>query len=264
MQIHHYAFRKDGQGDVVQTAFALVDGEIRSWTLPPRDHEVMPGVRWGSPGEILSPAYWAALARASPEATHGFVCQDGDLASEVGFCLLGGFGITAELGAAAHDRLRAAGVFKPDWRPDRDAVAVMLKEPLTVKGRPIHYRFPDQRATRISQAMAALQVRPPRTHCAFLFRDDLMALPGVGPKTASWIVRNLTGSDALAILDVHVVRAGQAMGLFRADVRLPHDYAELEGLFLEFANKLGVGAGALDALIWTQMRHLSARVLGHC
>lgn len=248
----------------MQTAFALVDGEVRSWTLPARDREVMPGVLWGSPGEILSPAYWAALARATPDATHGFVCQDGDLASEVGFCLLGGFGITAELGAAAHDRLRAAGVFEADWKPDREAVAAMLKSPLTVNRRLVHYRFPDQRATRVSQAMTALKNRPPPTQCPFTFRNDLMTLPGVGPKTASWIVRNLTGSDSLAILDVHVVRAGQAMGLFRADVRLPHDYAEMEGLFVEFAEKLGVGAAALDALIWTQMRRLSARVLGHC
>jgi thermostable 8-oxoguanine DNA glycosylase len=87
-------------------------------------------------------------------------------------------------------------------------------------------------------------------------RNDLMAFPGVGPKTASWIVRNLTGSNDVAILDVHVIRAGQTMGLFPHEIRLPHDYEVLEDLFLKFANGIGVGAASLDALIWSQMRRL--------
>ena len=83
-----------------------------------------------------------------------------------------------------------------------------------------------------------------------------MKINGVGPKTASWIVRNLTGSDEVAILDIHIIRACRLMSLFPREVRLPRDYGPLEERFLKFAEGLGVGAAVLDALIWTKMREM--------
>lgn len=75
-----------------------------------------------------------------------------------------------------------------------------------------------------------------------------------GPKTASWIVRNLRGSDEVAILDVHVIRACRAMNLFPDVVSLPRDYDGLEARFLSFADRIGVKPSLLDAVMWTEVR----------
>ena len=90
----------------------------------------------------------------------------------------------------------------------------LLTTPLEVGGRSIRYRFPDQRATRIAGSMERLRTHPPKTDCPFEMRNDLMTYPGVGPKTASWIVRNLTGSDRVAILDVHVIGPAKPWAYF--------------------------------------------------
>jgi N-glycosylase/DNA lyase len=248
----------------MQTAFAMVSGHLASWTLPAPDEEVMPGVPWGAVSDVLSPAYWTALARTSPAAAHGFVCLDGNLAAEVGFCLLGGHGVTAEVALAAYERLAGEGVFEAKPPPDAERILEALQRPLNVEGRQIRYRFPRQRSTRIAQALVQLQAQPMRSHDPRLFRADLMQIPGIGPKTASWIVRNHTGSDAVAILDIHIVRACQVMRVFGRDVRLPRDYERLEDLFLTFARRIGVDAAVLDAIMWSQMRRLPLDITRPC
>ncbi len=248
----------------MQTAFAMVDGRMASWTLPAPEEEVMPGVAWGSVSDVLSPAYWAAVARTAPEAAHGFVCLDGNLAAEVGFCLLGGHGISAEVALAAYERLADEGVFDGAPPPGEEQIFEMLRRPLTVERRQIRYRFPRQRSARIVRALTLLCDRPVRTSDPHLFRDDLMRISGIGPKTASWIVRNHTGSDAVAILDIHIVRACQLMQVFGRDIRLPRDYARLEELFLTFARRIGVDAAVLDAVMWSQMRRLPLAIARPC
>lgn len=248
----------------MQTAFAMVKGEVASWTLPAPDEEVMPGVPWGSVSDVLSPAYWTAAARSAPEAVHAFVCLDGNLAAEVGFCLLGGHGITAEIALAAYERLAQMGAFNLAQPAGAGRLLAALQRPLTVDGRQVRYRFPRQRSDRIACALTMLADRPVRTHEPRLFRADLMMIPGIGPKTASWIVRNHTGSDEVAILDIHIVRACQVMRVFGRDIRLPRDYERLEDLFLTFAQRIGVDAAVLDAVMWSQMRRLPMEVARPC
>lgn len=85
-----------------------------------------------------------------------------------------------------------------------------------------------------------------------------MKLPGIGPKTASWIVRNQTGSDEVAIIDIHVFRACVAAGIFDPNWKLPGDYWECERAFLRFAQLGQVSSAALDACIWAQMHELGS------
>ncbi|MGK7863061.1 hypothetical protein [Falsiroseomonas sp. E2-1-a4] len=68
-----------------------------------------------------------------------------------------------------------------------------------------------------------------------------MRLNGIGPTTASWIARNWLGAASVAILDIHVIRAGQLIGLFEQEVRLPRDYFGMERRFLDFAEAVGAG-----------------------
>lgn len=223
------------------------------------DDEVIPGVRFGRPEWVPAPAFWASLAAKEGEDADYYISPPGTpLAEDLAFCLLGGFGIKMELNQAAWERLHDAGVFDADPVPSRDEIEKLLSEPLNVNGRLQRYRFPRQRAERLSIALNSIREAPPQTDNPVQFRDSLMKLPGIGPKTASWIVRNWLGSDEVAILDVHVLRAGTMIGLFPKDYRLPRDYIALERRFLDFAKALKVRAAALDALMWREMRILFA------
>ncbi|MCU1273502.1 MAG: Integrase, partial [Bryobacterales bacterium] len=86
------------------------------------------------------------------------------------------------------------------------------------------------------------------------------AFPGIGLKTSSWVVRNHRASDAIAVIDVHILRAGRHIGLFPQNLNAQRHYRELEGLFLKFAVAIDVPAGQLDALMWDYMRRLSGAI----
>jgi N-glycosylase/DNA lyase len=218
--------------------------------------EVLPGVRWGLPEWVPSPAFWAAMASQTTEASHGFVSPTSTLREEVGFCLLGGYGITAEVNHAFFEVLLEAGVFAPGARVPAPRIEAMLRSPTPVDGRPRRYRFPKQKAERIEAALRYLESEPPPLDDPVAFRDSLLSIPGIGPKTASWIARNLLGTDEVAILDIHVIRAGKLMGLFGEDARLPRDYFEMERRFLDLCRIMEVKASLLDAIIWGEMRKL--------
>ena len=87
-------------------------------------------------------------------------------------------------------------------------------------------------------------------------RSWLVGLPGIGPKTASWIVRNWCDSDEVAILDIHIYRAGRLTGFFSVLDRISRNYVQMEQKFLEFAWGIGVRPSHLDAVIWRRMKEM--------
>ncbi|KQT70263.1 hypothetical protein ASG51_14550 [Methylobacterium sp. Leaf465] len=217
--------------------------------------ELLPGVRWGRPDWVLSAAFWSSMLALATERD-GFVSSDGDLAQEVGFCLLGGYGITAEVNRAVHDVLVGKGMFEAGRRPSAAEIEAQLRLPVTVGTRSVRYRFPHQRAGRLAYALSYLEDHPAPCGDDLALRRYLLAIPGIGPKTASWIVRNLLGSDNVAILDIHVIRAGLRIGLFPEPVRLPRDYEAMERRFLDFCDALGARASLVDAVMWRCMRNM--------
>jgi len=62
------------------------------------------------------------------------------------------------------------------------------------------------------------------------------------------------GSDQVAILDIHVVRAGLLMKLFSPEDDVSKDYPRMEARFVSFSQALGVPTSDLDALMWGMMR----------
>lgn len=221
------------------------------------DEEIVPGVLYGRQEWVPTPAFWAAMADLEGSQVDDYVSPKGTpLAEDVAFCLLGGYGVKMEINRAAWERLDAAGMLRADVVPRADEFEALLSEPLLVNGRLQRYRYPRQRAGRLHIALNTIRDIPPDTDDPVAFRKYMMELPGIGPKTASWIARNHLGSDEVAILDVHVLRAGKMIGLFPESCQLPRDYETLERRFLDFALALQVRASVLDAIMWREMRIL--------
>ncbi|MYF31329.1 MAG: hypothetical protein F4169_21230 [Gammaproteobacteria bacterium] len=239
----------------MQAMYAILDGVTCQLQLPSPQSQLLPGVQWGSFDELLTPAYWKGQAWQHERlGSYEELRLGRSLIEELAACLLGGYGMPAELGLAAYRRLRDRGLLGAV--PTVDALEGALSEPFATRhGVTRRYRFPRQKARYLAGCLQAIQdLAPPRSDRAL--RDLLMELPGIGPKTASWVVRNHRGSDAVAIIDVHILRAGRHIGLFPASWQPRQHYVQLESAFLKFAVALDVRASLLDAMIWDYMRRL--------
>lgn len=247
------------QIDATQEVFALSDGQLATLVLPAARKRVAgSAMRWGYAETPLTPAYWAAQSWMWQLDAPDHFRLGRSLAEELLACMLGGHGIPAEVGLAAYYRLRDAMHASAPTLADERQVFELLSEPLVVNARPVRYRFARQKAAYVSAAFGelpaideALEDRP--------LRDRLIALRGVGPKTASWVVRNLRGSDDVAILDIHILRAGRQLGIFEASHTVERHYSQLEDAYLAFARAIATPASILDSVMWMTMRSLSQR-----
>lgn len=228
--------------------------------FPCPDSEISSGVTWGSIDAFPSPAYWAfqVLARRL-EANQINYRLGQTLREEVAACLLGGHGIPAAIGLAAFRKLKSIGILDSN-NPAEDQIYAILFEPLEIEGKPIRYRFARQKARYLAAAMHTLATEPPPLKSGKELRDWLLKIPGIGYKTASWIARNWLDADDVAILDIHILRAGLIAGFFPNNLTVERDYLKLEKLFIEFSQNIGVRASELDALIWHEMQSSSATV----
>jgi N-glycosylase/DNA lyase len=238
----------------MQSIWAGYGAEARLLELPDSDEEVVRGVRWGAPDRPGTPAYWAVRCHWNAEETPSFACGASTLVEEIGFCLLGGFSVTFEANMAAFEWLRRHRIFDLQASATEGRILELLSQPLEVRGRPRRYRFPNQRARRIAAMRRRMTEAPPDASSPKGLRGHLMAFEGIGPKTASWIVRNHLGSDEVAIIDVHVLRACRRMSLFPDEISLPRDYEALEERFLDFAKAIKVRSSLLDAIMWAETR----------
>jgi thermostable 8-oxoguanine DNA glycosylase len=204
---------------------------------------------------IDTPAYWALRSLVEENPLHGFTSSTGSLVEEIGFCILGGFGITAEVNDAAFKALRAAGVFDLSATVAEEDIKRLLLRPVNVQGRLQRYRFPNQRASRLTVMRQLLRSADLDSMPVPSLNQALRKIPGIGPKTAAWIIRNHFGSDDVAILDIHVIRACSRLRLFPADPMLPRDYEHLQEAFISFARAIQVRPAILDAVMWTEMRN---------
>lgn len=241
-----------------QRMIASMPRGIATLELPSPDDEALEGVLWGRFDVLFTPAFWAGRAWLSrldgEQRTHRL---GRTLREETAACLLGGFGIPAEVGLAAFRRIRDRGLL--DGEPTAARLAIALREPLQIGQRLVRYRFASQKATYLAQVLRQIDgLATPLDDVAF--RDSLARLPGIGLKTASWITRNTRDSDAVAILDVHVCRACILAGAFRPGAKVEGAYRRLEDRYLTFASAIGVRPSLLDSLMWENMRRLAGWV----
>jgi thermostable 8-oxoguanine DNA glycosylase len=187
------------------------------------------------------------------------------LDNELLFCLLGGFGISYE-----HNRSAAAvlNTLRPlvCTRSDEELRAVLVQqlerpqfEPRRKDGALRRYRFPARKAELIVAARRWFLERPDLADdlsslaTGFERRTIMCTCPGVGPKTASWLLRNLGLGDDLAIIDIHVLRALCSAGRIEK-LTLPRDYALAEQAFLGWCRELGASPAAFDLFVWEWQR----------
>lgn len=245
----------------MQQVVAMFNSELRYLELPDPNTWLIPGVLWGRSDDLLSPAYWVATAWAAGDVSGNGFQLGKTLAEEVAACLLGGHGLPAEVGLAAFYRVRDHLQETEDEVIPESQLLSILSKPLIIRGRPIRYRFARQRSSYLARSLRLLCQVDEASLDDVAFRDRLCALPGIGLKTASWIVRNRRGSDAIAILDVHVLRACRIMGLFPDDMDPGRHYLQLEQRFLDFCIHSNVRASVMDAVMWSQMRNINIQLL---
>ncbi len=183
----------------MQTMYALVDDAVQTLHMPGPDTLVLPGIRWGSFDELLTPAYWHSQVWHHDQlGTYKTLRLGKSLVEETAACLLGGFGMRAELGLAAFARLRDRELLSSGTTSQ--ALEIALSTPFDIQGRQWSYRFPRQKARYLAGCLSRLGYFSEPTNDVEL-RDKLATLPGIGLKTASWIVRNHRSSNAVAIVD---------------------------------------------------------------
>ena len=222
---------------------------------------------WGTACNPSIDEAWRIVADLYSEAVHlsgSSVCPD--LKQELLFCLLGGFGVTYEQARSAAAIISRLAPFSEDRSDDElfEAVALRLMQPWFQPSRQDgslrRYRFPRHKAAVIvntrrwlsDNATVAERLRG-MDSCSER-RELLTGCPGVGLKTASWVLRNLGLGADLAIIDTHVLRALSDSGRVPESVRLPRDYELAENAFLEWCGELDAPPGAFDLFVWDWQR----------
>ena len=213
---------------------------------------------------------WHALAGT-------YECQPRPRASECAlrqelvFCLLGGHGVSYELARSATDVVLSLSPFDTRWSALAlrsalcDELSASKFDPRRRDGSLRRYRYPQRKAELIGAAVdwthgiGAIGERLASLECEHERRHWLCSCPGLGPKSASWLLRNTGYAEELAILDVHVVRAMREAGRV-GELRLPRDYLRVEQRFLEWCAELGVSAAAFDLFLWEWQRGEPGRV----
>lgn len=237
----------------MQLGAIFLDQVVFNVELPTADAEVIPGVPWGAVEAFPSPAYWAYQVYARRLTGDRINYKLGStLKEEVGACLLGGHGIPASVGLAAFRHVKERGAFD-DEPPSEEILLEWLKEPLTIDDRQVRYRFAKQKARYLSAALQKLSAERAPLGSGRALRDWLLDVPGIGYKTASWVARNWLDADDVAILDIHILRAGLLGKFFDSHLTVERHYLELEEQFIRFSKGLGVRASELDALMWLEM-----------
>lgn len=238
----------------MQTIWITTGSVDEELSIPSSTEEVVEGVSWGTVDQFFTPAFWKCQAELHSRRNEYTSHRLGrDLREELAVCLLGGYGIPAEMGMLAFKRLKSAAML--DGTATEAEIGRELARPFSIGERQVRYRFHSQKASYLHRALSGLE-RLDVDMGDVELRNALMDLPGIGPKTASWIVRNHRGSNDVAIIDVHLHRAGQMMRLFDETSEPTRHYFDLEARFLSFCKAIRVAASVLDAIIWDYMRRV--------
>jgi N-glycosylase/DNA lyase len=221
-------------------------------------HVDVPIIDWRPLWNLYSVNYDQLLEQMVPAGEE-------DVHRELLFCLLGGHAVSYELARSATEVCDRLDVFASGWAPD-ELEARLSSElsaaqflPLKRDGTPRRYRYPRRKAHLVVRARSWLLERPALTRDLPLLDDErdrrayVCGCPGIGPKTASWLLRNLGYAHKLAVLDVHVLRAMVTAGVLPS-TRLPQDYEQIEASYLAWCEEIEASPAAFDLFLWEFQR----------
>lgn len=241
-----------------QKAYVEIGKSVIQIDIPNEYEDVMPGVKWGSAIGFPTVAYWFYKVLSNRLENNTIQYKLGrSLIEEVGACLLGGHGIPAATGVAAFDHMKSYGTFEKK-NLSEEQLYDWLSMPIDIGNKTIKYRFAKQKACYLHHAINKLNSEDAPIDSGKNLRNWLMEIKGVGPKTASWVARNWLDADDVAILDIHIYRAGLLGGFFDENLTVERHYEKLEDTFVKLADSMHVRTSELDAVMWYEMQQSSS------
>lgn len=233
-----------------------------SMDLPHHNENIFGAVKWGKFEDFFTPAFWRAQTwffelRNDAALTY----QLGEtFEEEVVACLLGGHGIPSEMGIAKFNQFKENEIFTSN-NISLEVIERIMHTPVYLDGKNKKYRFAKQKSKYIYDALIKISVINEKEKSDLELRNFLLGINGIGLKTASWIVRNYRDSNDVAILDIHLYRAGLLAGFFTENDKIEKNYFAMEEKFLDFCKHLGIQSSKLDAVIWRIMKELNTFAL---
>ena len=215
-------------------------------------------IKWGKVEKLFTPAFWYSQ-NLFLEAKNDIIFNyriGSSFKQEVVACLLGGYGIPSEIGNAKFNQFVGFGFFEKENFSENE-ISKILHTPIDFKGNKIKYRFASQKSKYIYDALEKISNIDEKKLSDLELRKFLITINGIGLKTASWIIRNHRQSNEVAILDIHIYRAGILAGFFNLTDKVEKNYMEMEKKFLRFCKELKIEASRLDGVIWRIMKTLN-------
>ena len=209
-------------------------------------------------GRRFTKSYWE-VQYLLDETTCANYKLGSNLKEEVVACLLGGYGLKAELGLLAFHRIKNLRLIcqEASFEDIEDAISA----PFRWEGRDIHYRFSRQKAKFIYGFLQRNDIEEMEMMSGAKLRERLMTVKGIGPKTASWIARNQGNCEDVAIVDIHIYRAGRLAGFVNPRWDMQKDYYKIEESFLDFCHSINALPSKMDSIMWNQMKESNRRAI---
>ena len=247
----------------MQLVYYIDEPNELSISLPNENENVYGDIKWGRFEEFFTPAFWRAQTWFFElRNDSALIYQLGEtFAEEVIACLLGGHGIPSEMGIAKFNQFKNEGIFSSST-VSYHSIERIMHIPVYLNSKNKKYRFAKQKSKYIYDALQKINnINEKETQSDIELRQFLLSINGIGLKTASWIVRNYRKSDNVAILDIHLYRAGLIAGIFTENDKIEKNYLTMEKKFLLFCKNLGINPSKLDAVIWRVMKELNTFAL---
>lgn len=209
-------------------------------------------------GRRFTKSYWEVQYYLDDSSYNDYKLGS-NLREEVVACLLGGYGLKAELGLLAFHRIKNLRLIREGVRLEdiEDAISA----PFRWKGKEVHYRFSHQKSRYIFYFLQRSDIDELENLSGSRLRDKLMTIKGIGPKTASWIARNYSNCEDVAIVDIHIYRAGRLAGFVNPKWDMQKDYYKIEESFLDFCHSIHALPSKMDSIMWNQMKESNRRAI---
>lgn len=215
-------------------------------------------IDWEEAGRLYTKSYWEVQYYLVKHETYSYKLGS-NLLEEIVACLLGGYGLKAEMGLLAFHRMRNLRLIRP--KVSLSEIESAICRPFSLNGKKVHYRFPHQKAKYIYSFLQREDIDEFENTYGCALRNKLMSVNGIGPKTASWIARNFGNCEDVAIVDIHIYRAGRLAGFIDRNWDIQRDYFKIEESFLNFCNSINASPSIMDSIMWNQMKASSRRAI---